>query len=83
MKLKEKILEKYKSIREFCIINDISSGTINKYIYGKDINNVKEKTLTKLCNALDCNPKDIGFTNDYWYSVTKNRKDRVYTFQIK
>ena len=45
--------------------------------------NVKEKTLTKLCNALDCNPEDVGFTNDYWYSVTKNRKDRVYTFQIK
>ncbi len=83
MKLKEKILKKYRSVREFCIINDISPGTINKYIYGKDINNIKETTLTKLCNALDCHPEDIGFTNDYWCSVAQNRKNRVYTFQIK
>lgn len=47
--LKTKILEKYKSLRYFCFINDIPLSTVNLYCYGKtSINSMTNKTLSKI-----------------------------------
>lgn len=66
--LKNKILEKYQSVRYFCFLNNIHPNTLYYYCVGKrNINSMKLDSLNKVCNGLDCNPTDIGFTKDYWY----------------
>lgn len=76
--LKTKILEKYKSIRYFCFINDIPFSTLDPYCSGKtSINSITYKTLSKICDSLECEPTDIGYTKEYWYTVCSDRKLRV------
>lgn len=76
--LKTKILEKYKSIRYFCFINDIPYSTLIFYCNGKiSINSINYKTLAKICDGLECEPTDIGYTKEYWYTVCSDRKLRV------
>lgn len=76
--LKTKILEKYKSLRYFCFINDIPLSTVNLYCYGKtSINSMTNKTLSKICDGLECEPEDIGYTKEYWYTVCSDGKLRI------
>ena len=76
--LKTKILEKYKSIRYFCFINNLSFSTIYHYCSGvTHINSISYKTLSKICEAMECEPTDIGYTKDYWYTLCTDRKLRV------
>ncbi len=76
--LKTKILEKYKSIRYFCFINNISFPTLNPYCNGKSsIDSITHKTLSKICDGLECEPTDIGYTKEYWYTVCSDGKLRI------
>lgn len=64
--LKEKILEDYPSINQFCLIHEISYDTIKPYTSGKkSINVMSAKVLSRICTALQCCPEDIGVTKDY------------------
>lgn len=69
--IKSKILEKYKSIRYFCFLYDIKYSTLMNYCSGRyNINSLRTEMISKICNALQCEPSDIGFTKstkDYWY----------------
>lgn len=83
MTLKERILEKYKSITYFCFISDVSRSTIKRYIYGKaSINVMSAETLSKVCTALDCDPEDIGFTGTYWREYTYPPRTRKYVYEL-
>lgn len=76
--LKTKILEKYESIRYFCFINDIPYETLLPYCRDEsEINSMKYKTLNKVCDGLNCDPSDIGYTKEYWYELCKNGKLRI------
>lgn len=76
--LKTKILEKYKSLRYFCFINDIPFSTLDNYCIGKtSINSMTHKTLSKICDGLECEPADIGYTKEYWYAVCSDGKLRI------
>lgn len=76
--LKTEILKKYKSIRYFCFINDIPFSTLHPYCNGKSsINSITYKTLSKVCDGLECEPTDIGYTKDYWYVVCSDGKLRI------
>lgn len=84
MLLKEKILEQYPSIANFCFINDISKSTICSYLYEKtEINSMSAKTLSRVCTALNCEPEDIGFTGVYWKSVTCKSGVKKYDFHMR
>lgn len=79
MLLKEKILEQYPSITNFCLINNISKSTISTYLYDNTrINSISEKTLSRICTALNCNPEDIGYTGKYWKIITCKPGIKVY-----
>lgn len=76
--LKTKILEKYRSIRHFCLVNDIPTTTI--YSYFEDellVDSMSLKTLARVCNGLDCSPSDIGYTKEFWYVLCSDGKLRI------
>lgn len=76
--LKTKILEKYQSIRYFCFIAGISSNSFYPYCNGtKCINSIRLKTLSKVCDTLECDPSDIEYTKEYWYTLCQNGTLRI------
>ena len=76
--LKTKILEKYKSIIHFCLVNNISATTIAPYCRNElSVNSMSLKTLASVCNGLDCSPSDIGYTKEFWYVLCSDGKLRV------
>ena len=84
MKLKEKILSQYSSISHFCFLNDISKSTVTNYINGRyEINSMTEKTLSRICTALNCFPEEIDFTKNYWWEVSRNPKIKSFKYSIE
>lgn len=73
--LRNKILEKYQSVRYFCFLNNIHPGTLYHYCTGEmNINSMKLNFLNNVCNGLDCEPSDIGYTKEYWYTICPDGK---------
>lgn len=80
MDLKDRIMEQYCSVEHFCSINNISRTNLYKYINGRrSINAMRSSTLSKICTGLDCFPEDIGYTNNYWWVITKNPRIKEFT----
>lgn len=56
--LKYMIGKKFDSVQKCAKVSGISRVTISKIISKETVPN--SKTIFKLCDALDCNPSDIG-----------------------
>lgn len=76
--LKNKIIENYGSIAHFCRLYNISRRTFYHYFNEeRNINSLSAKSLSKICEALQCEPSDIGYTKDYWYFFTPDDKVHI------
>ena len=57
--IKSEILGKYRTIEEFCYVNDLAKGTYYRFFAGK-----QDITFKTLCNALEALPRKIEFTEN-------------------
>lgn len=58
-KLKNYILERYKSIREFTIVNDIPYSTLDS-VFKRGIDNSSVGVIFKICKALNISPDALA-----------------------
>lgn len=62
-KIHVKILEKYKSINQFCSLKNIDQATMSLLINGKR-KQLRSENLVLLATALECNLKDLIYSEE-------------------
>jgi len=58
-KIREYILERYNSLREFCLSSDISTSTLDS-ILKRGIDNASIGNVMKICRALNLSVDELG-----------------------